>query len=127
MIARIAPVLAGVWLMFAPAALGYGGPAADNDRIFGPIGAAIAFVAIWEVMRPLRWGTLPMGLWLIVAPLVIGYDSTAAIVSSIVTGLVMAVGTFFGNETKQRYGGGWSTLLPDREVPAPQDEDTSVP
>jgi hypothetical protein len=117
-IARFVAVAAGIWLMFAPAVFGYGDPAASNDRIFGPIGAAFAFVALWEVTRPLRWGTLPVGIWLVAAPMVLGYDAGTAFLSSIGAGLVMAATAFFGGETKQSYGGGWSTLLPDREVPA---------
>jgi hypothetical protein len=117
MISRLAAIVAGIWLMFAPAALGYGDPAAANDRIFGPIGAAFAFVALWEVVRPLRWGTLPVGSWLIVAPLILGYEATGAFLSSIGAGLVMLVTAFLGGETRQEYGGGWSTLLPGRDVP----------
>lgn len=117
MIARLVAVSAGIWLMFAPAVLGYGDPAAVNDRIFGPIGASFAFVAIWEVLRPLRWGALPAGAWLVLAPLILGYDTTGAIVSSVAAGMVMAVSAFFGGATRAAYGGGWSTLLPGRDVP----------
>lgn len=124
MIARIIAIAAGVWLMFSPAVLGYGGAAEANDRIFGPIGAAFAFVAIWEVLRPLRWGTLPVGLWLIVAPMILGYDVTGAFLSSIGAGLVMAVTAFFGGETKYEYGGGWSSLLPGRDVPSQPESST---
>lgn len=117
MIARLAAVAAGVWLMFSPAVLGYGDPAAVNDRIFGPIGASFAFVAIWEVVRPLRWGTLPVGAWLVFAPLVLGYSSPEPIISSVVAGATMAVAAFLGGEIRESYGGGWLTLLPSREVP----------
>ena len=118
MIARLVAIGVGVWLMFAPAVLGYGEPAASNDRIFGPIGAAFAFVALWEVLRALRWGTLPVGAWLIAAPMVLGYEAAGAFLSSIGVGLVMLVTAFFGGETNQESGGGWSTLLPGRDVPA---------
>lgn len=117
MIARIVCVVAGVWLMFAPAVLGYGDPAAANDRIFGPIGAALAFVATWEVVRPLRWGTLPVGVWLVVAPFLLGYDAGTAMVSSIAAGMVMGVAAFLGGQTRQEYGGGWKVLLPSECVP----------
>lgn len=116
-IARPLAVAAGIWLMFAPDALGYGDPAQISDRIFGPIGASFAFVAMWEVLRPLRWGTLPVGVWLVLAPLILGYDVAGAVVSSVVVGIVMAVTAFFGGRTRAAYGGGWSTLLPGRDVP----------
>ena len=114
MIARLVAVAAGVWLMFAPAVLGYGGVAENNDRIFGPIGAAIAFVAIWEVVRALRWGTLPVGIWLVAAPLVLRYDDTGAIISSIAAGLVMAASTFFGANVSASFGGGWRSVSPSQ-------------
>lgn len=117
MIARLAAMTAGIWLMFSPAVLGYGDPAAANDRIFGPIGAAFAFVAMWEVVRPLRWGTLPVGAWLIVAPFVLGYGTVPATVSSVVAGLVMAAAAPVGGQRRQLYGGGWRTLLSGRRVP----------
>ncbi len=114
MIARLVGVAAGVWLMFAPAVLGYGGVPENNDRIFGPIGAAFAFVAIWEVLRPMRWGTLPVGVWLVAAPLVLGYDDTGAVISSIAAGAVMAASTFFGARVSASFGGGWRSIAPSQ-------------
>lgn len=114
MIARLVAVAAGVWLMFAPAVLGYEGVAENNDRIFGPIGAAFAFVAIWEVMRPLRWATLPVGIWLVAAPLVLGYDDTGAIVSSVAAGFVMAASTFVDTNVEASFGGGWRSIAPSQ-------------
>jgi hypothetical protein len=46
--------LVGMWLMAAPAILGYGGTAATNDWIIGPRAATIAAVAASEVLRSLR-------------------------------------------------------------------------
>ena len=114
MIARLVAVAVGVWLMFSPAVLGYEGVAANNDRIVGPLGAAFAFVAIWEVMRPLRWATLPVGIWLVAAPLILGYDDTGAIVSSVVAGLVMAGSTFLGANVDASFGGGWRSIAPSQ-------------
>lgn len=114
MIARLVAVAAGIWLMFSPAVFEAGNPAASNGRIFGPIGAAFAFVAVWEVVRPLRWVTFPVGLWLIVAPFILGFDQSSAVISSIVTGLIMAGTAPLGANTNQVYGGGWKTLLPGK-------------
>jgi hypothetical protein len=113
-IARLAAVAAGVWLMFAPAVLGYGGVAEANDRIFGPIGAAFAFVAIWEVLRPQRWATLPVGIWLVAAPLVLGYDDTGAIISSVASGIVMAGSAFLGGNVSASFAGGWRSIAPSQ-------------
>ncbi len=113
MIARLVAVSAGVWLIVAPAALGYGGVAAANDRIFGPIAAAFAFVAIWQVVRPLRWATLPIGVWLVAAPAVLGYGDGAAI-STMVAGLSIIVTAPVRGPVPQRYGEGWSALIRPR-------------
>lgn len=122
MIARIVAVGAGIWLMFAPALLGYGDPAANNDRIFGPIGAAFAFVAMWEVLRAVRWATLPVGIWLVVAPFVLGFTTTAAVVSSVIAGAVFLITAPLGGAKTQSYGGGWKTLLPGERVPDQESE-----
>jgi hypothetical protein len=123
MIPRLLAVAAGIWLMASPAVLDYGNPAMDNERIFGPIAGAFAFVAIWEIARPLRWATVPVGVWLVISPLVLGYDSASAIASSLIAGIVMIGTAPFGGERRERYGGGWSTLLPGRGVP-PADSGT---
>lgn len=112
MIARLLAMTAGIWLMFSPAVFGYGNPAAANDRIFGPIGAAFAFVAIWEVVRALRWGALPVGVWLVLAPFVLGYGMVEATISSVSAGALMMLTAPLGGEVEGSYGGGWRTLLP---------------
>ena len=82
--ARILTAALGIWLMAAPAVLGYDRPASADDRIVGPLAAAFAIVAIWEVTRPLSWMNLLLGLWLIVAPWLLGYGLTATINSTVV-------------------------------------------
>lgn len=109
MIARVPAIVAGVWLMFAPAVLGYGDPAAVNDRIFGPVAASVAFVALWPVVRELRWLNVPVALWLFLAPVVLTYDDVAAVVSTELVALVLAVTTPLG-PSDERFGGGWSSL-----------------
>jgi hypothetical protein len=113
--ARIAVVLVGVWLLFAPAVLDYTGTtAADNDRIIGPIAGSFAFVACWAVLDPLRWPTAPLGAWLVVAPLLLGYDNGWATVSSVASGLLVAGLAVVGGGRSHRFGGGWSTVFPTR-------------
>lgn len=111
MIFRLVVVAAGVWLVFAPAVLGYGDPAAANDRLIGPAVAGAAFVALWGVLRPVRWLAVPFGFWLLVAPFVLGFEQTPATISSIVTGIVVLVATPPGSEDPGRYGGGWRALV----------------
>lgn len=112
LLARLATVLTGVWLMFAPWALDYGDPAATNDRIVGPIAGALAFVACWDVLMAFRWATLPCGAWLVLAPVAMGYDDAPAWVSSIASGVLIVATAFVGEDVRDRFGGGWRSVRP---------------
>ena len=100
----------GIWLMAAPAILGYGGPARTNHRIVGPLAVSCAVIALWEVTRPVRWGNFALGLWLLVAPW-LSADAWAAFLNSSLAGLLlMALALVRGTAEPQRFGGGWSAL-----------------
>lgn len=99
----------GVWLMVAPAALGYNEPAATVDRIVGPLVASCSFIAAWAVLRGLRWLTLPLGVALILAPWMLGYELIPRWNSMVVGALVIAL-ALPSDRTRERYGGGWSAL-----------------
>lgn len=116
MIARIPAVIAGLWLMAAPAVLDHREVAADNDRTFGPIVACLAFVAIWEVVRPLRWATAPFGLWLTVAPFALGYDDALVTANSVACGLIVLATAPLQPSSPERYGGGWQAIRKRRPV-----------
>jgi len=107
--ARLLSVALGVWLMAAPAVLGYGGAAATNDRIVGPLAAALSVVALFEVTRPLRWLALPLGLWLLAAPLALEHTA-AATCSDLLTGAALVALAPLGGRVRSRFGGGWSAL-----------------
>lgn len=109
--AQIINAALGLWLMAAPAVLGYDSPAADNDRIFGPAIATFAIVAWWETTRAVARWNLPLGLWLIAAPWILGYSATAATVNSMAVGLLVAVlSLVMGTFRPERFGGGWSAI-----------------
>lgn len=112
LVARLAAVATGVWLMVAPWALGYGDPMATSDRVVGPIAGALAFVACWAVVAPLRWGTIPGGAWLVLAPAVLGVGEPAAWVSSVASGVVFVATAFVGEDVREQFGGGWRTVRP---------------
>lgn len=107
--ARFGNIALGVWLMAAPAVLGYAGRAGINDRIVGPVTIAFAVVAIWEVVRPLRRVNLLLGLWLLLAPWVLAFGWVATLNSTAVGLLMIAFATVAGTRTA-RIGGGWSAL-----------------
>lgn len=107
---QLAVFALGVWLMFAPAVLGYtGSAAATSDRLAGPAIAAVAFVAASAITRSLRWLNAPAALWLLVGPWVLGYP-TAAAVNSVVVGVLVGLLTPLGKPDPGRFGGGWSVL-----------------
>lgn len=108
--ARLANTAVGIWLMAAPAVLGYSGPAAINDRIVGPLAATFAIVAIWEVTRSLRWSNLALGPWLLAAPWLLGGYPAAAMISSLVAGALLALFSLVRGRIRQEYGGGWAAV-----------------
>jgi hypothetical protein len=115
--AQVVSALLGVWLMAAPAILIYDGAARTSDRIVGPLVAAIGFVAIWEVTRPLRWLNLVLGAWLLLAPWLVGYDLTPKL-NSLVVGAILLSLARMGGKLKQRYSGGWQSLVSRQKLDA---------
>lgn len=107
--ARLLNAALGIWLMAAPAVLGYGGPAANVDRIVGPVAASFAIIAIWEATRPVRHVNLLLGAWLLLAPWVLGYPTTATVNSLVVGAALIALSRVRG-KVEDRFGGGWSRV-----------------
>lgn len=111
--ARLLSAALGIWLMAAPAVLGYGRPMSVSDRVAGPLLAAFSIVAIWGVMRSLRWWTLPVGLWLLLAPWLLG-GPVAAYLDSMLVGVAAIALCFVRGAVTDQYGGGWASLLHPR-------------
>lgn len=108
-VARVANVVLGIWLMAAPAVLGYGGLAADVDHVVGPLAASFAIIAMSGVTRPLRRVNTVLGAWLLLAPWILGYGGTAT-VNSLLVGVLLIAFSLVRGEVGDRFGGGWSTL-----------------
>jgi hypothetical protein len=109
MTAQIVNAALGIWLMAAPAVLGYEGAACAVDRVVGPVAAACAIIAAHSATRPLRWGNAVLGLGLLLAPWVLRYGWAAAVDSTVV-GLLLVTFAALGGRPRQRVGGGWSSL-----------------
>lgn len=101
--------LLGVWLMAAPAVLDYAGIASTTHRVVGPVVASIAFVALWEHMRPLRWANFALGVLLVAMPWAFAYGP-AATANGVVVGLLLAGLALVRGTVDGEYGGGWSSL-----------------
>jgi hypothetical protein len=114
-IARLTSAALGLWLMASSAILGYGNPARDHDRIVGPIIVALSVISISSVTHNVRWGVLPLGIWLLIAPWLLGFSTTPTI-NTMVVGVIVVALTFVHGEIASRFGGGWASLLPGRNL-----------
>jgi hypothetical protein len=108
--AKFINTILGLWLMVAPNLLGYGGAAADNGYIVGPIIATFSIIALWEATDAVHKWNYPFALWLLLAPWVLGYDNAFAIVSDIATGVLVIILSSVRQKMKHRFGGGWISL-----------------
>lgn len=110
MYAQVINALLGLWLMVSPAVLGFGNPAADNDRIIGPVIVTFAVIAWWEATRVVRLYNIPLAAWLLLAPWILGYEQIAPIINDMVVGAVVLGLCFVKGKVEQKYGGGWKAL-----------------
>jgi hypothetical protein len=116
---RLVSTALGLWLMLAPAVLGYSttSPVASaSDRIIGPVVMSAAIAAIWPEIRPLRWVTVVLGGLAVLAPPVVGpfvYWPLTAAVNSVVTGLAMIASGLVRGEITSQFGGGWRSIWRD--------------
>jgi hypothetical protein len=106
---QVINVALGLWLMAAPAVLGYGKPMANSDHIAGPLAATFACIAIWECTRSVRWVNPPIGLWVAAAPWILGAPAVGRI-SGTLTGIAIAGLSCLGGSIQQSFGGGWAAL-----------------
>lgn len=108
---QIVGLVGGVWLMVAPAVVGYVDTAAEDlHRTIGPVVATFAAVALWAATRDLRWANLPLVAVMAIAP-VFGGHPTGATVVAITTAVVIAAATPFGGPDPQRRGRGWRGVI----------------
>ena len=107
---HFAVTLLGVWITVAPALLGYDAAPRLHDRIVGPLIASIAFVAMSEVVRDLRWITVTLGFWLIAMSGVLHYSAIGRMNAIVAGFLVIMIGSMRG-PIHERFGGGWRAVF----------------
>ncbi len=95
----------GIWLMFAPAALGSEGAMADSDHLVGALVIVFAAIATAEVGRPARFLNVPLGAWLLVAPWFLGSGTALARWNSAVVGLLVLLLALPLGTIRDHYGG----------------------
>lgn len=116
MTAQILNTALGIWLMISPALLDYSGAAATNHYIVGPCVATIAYIAVWEVNRGLRYLNAVAGLWLVLSVWMLQMPP-AALWSGLLSGVVIFGLSFVEGKKRHTYAGGWASLVKGRHVP----------
>jgi heme/copper-type cytochrome/quinol oxidase subunit 3 len=100
--------LVGVWLICSPWALGFQDnlTALGNAVIVGILLIAAALGAIFLPRAWEEWTEAALGLWLAVSPWVLGFSTVQnALVSAVVTGIVIMVLALWVLATDKDYAG----------------------
>lgn len=96
--------------MVAPEMLNYNKTGTDSCHIVGPLVVTFAFVACWEVTRPVRKANWLTGLWLLAAPWVLDYDQGLPIANDMLAGaLILGLASVKG-KIESSFGGGWKSI-----------------
>ena len=113
----MAAAIIGLALTIVPSVRHVSEGARASLLIVGPLVASTAFVALWEVLRPLRWLLVPFGLWLVVSPLAVEYREDWTLAGTMMAGIVLMLLAPGRGSVGSRMGGGWRAILraPDRE------------
>ena len=109
----------GVWLTAAPEVLGLPPAAARNFHVVGPLVAMFGVLAVFEILRPVRWVNALFGVWLVLAPFVLGYGGVALANSAVVGVALVALASIRG-VVRETFGGGWRVLWDPAADPVQQ-------
>ena len=102
--------LVGVWLMFAPAALGSSGMAAHSDHLVGALIVTVAVISLADVGRATRFLNLFLGAWVAAAPWLLGGATGASTWSDVVAGALVILLSFPRGPVGERYGS-WERFI----------------
>ena len=87
-------VALGLWLMFAPSALGSVGSAAHSDHLIGALIVTVAVIALAEVGRAARFVNMLFGAWVIASPWLLGGATTSATWNDMIVGALVILLSF---------------------------------
>ncbi|MEX2272603.1 MAG: vitamin K epoxide reductase family protein [Vicinamibacterales bacterium] len=105
-----ASVLAGLWLMFAPAMFGSEGRAASSDHVVGALIVTVAAISTAEVIRAFRFLNVLFGAWLILAAFALDGASDAGRWNTIAAGVLVIVLTLPRGSVRERYAA-WDRMI----------------
>lgn len=94
----------GLWLMFAPSALGFGGSLADSDHFVGALIITFAVIAMAEVVRYVRFINILLGAWLIAAPFLLEGGDTISMWNDIIMGILVILASIKKGKIREHYG-----------------------
>lgn len=97
-------VALGLWLMFAPAALGSTGTAAHSDHLIGALIVTVAVIALADVGRSVRFVNVLFGAWVIVAPWLLDGATTGSKWNDVIVGALVILLSFPRGTVGERYG-----------------------
>lgn len=100
----------GAWLMFAPAAFGSQGAAADSDHLVGALALMTAAIATAEVIRTSRFVNVLFGVWLMAAPWIVSGFTALAQWNSVLVGVALILLSLPRGSVRERYGS-WDRLV----------------
>ena len=101
----------GIWMMVAPAILGYDKNISDNAHIVGPLIATFSMIAIWECTRNMRLLNLPVAFWMMAAPLFIEYNNDTALMHDYGVAIAVIFLLLVKPARKHTFAGGWLSLI----------------
>jgi hypothetical protein len=106
----VASIAVGLWLMFAPAALGSEGQAAASDNVVGALIVTVAAISTAEVIRSVRFVNILFALWLLVAPWALEGGSSAVSWNDTIAAVGLVVLTLPRGPVRERYGA-WNAYV----------------
>ena len=105
----VATIVAGVWLMVAPAIFGTTGSAAHSDHVVGALIVTVAAIALAEVGRATRFVNVLFGAWIVAAPWLLNGATASAAWSDGIAGALVVVLSVPRGRIREQYG--WSERL----------------
>lgn len=91
--ASIINVIAGIWLIISPYALGFTNPATQTNNLW--LGFIVGILALIRAIWPKQtvwasWVNIIAGIWLIIAPFVLGFTLMSQRVNDVIVGVIVA-------------------------------------
>lgn len=96
--------VAGLWLMFAPDALGFADSLADSDHVVGALIVTFSVIAMAEVARYVRFVNIAAGAWLIAAPFILEGGNATAMWNDVIMGIVVIALSIKNGKIREHYG-----------------------